>query len=77
MSEGKEAARKVFFEKLYMYPQKQVQNHLLATEMGFAVTFEVCLSITFSKGEVGIIITGVMKMNLALIEILQVQHFES
>ena len=49
----------------------EVQNHLLATEMGFAVAFQVCLSITFSKGEVGIII-GVMKMNLALIEIIQV-----
>ena len=50
MSEGKEASRKVFFEKLYTYPQKQVQNHLLATEMGFAVTSEVCLSNTFFQG---------------------------
>ena len=53
MSEGKEASRKVFFEKLYTYPQKQVQNHLLATEMGFAVTSEVCLSNTFFQGWCG------------------------
>ena len=53
MSVGKEASRKVFFEKLYTYPQKQVQNHLLATEMGFAVTSEVCLSNTFFQGWCG------------------------
>ena len=73
MLEGKEASRKVFFEKLYTYSRARSAEPPPRNRMGFAVTFQVCISITFSKHEVGIIIIGVMKMNLALIEIIQVE----
>ena len=60
-------------EKLYTYSRARSAEPPPRNRMGFALTFQVCLSITFSKREVGIIIIGVMKTNLALIEIIQVE----
>lgn len=85
ISEGKEAPRKVFFEKLYTHPRPARAEPHPTVETGFAVRFQAhvhhlkqehnCLRNTFLKGEVGILM--MTQTNLVLIEIIQVQYFVS